>query len=136
MKVSPNRVISTPGQPKSTTGKLLNAAGRNCSSRYLNTVIRFDTMTNRPPSRTHLAAAGCLAAKLFQNCIMQPPSSAAQTLFHLRIQHHILNRFIHHPHKTQNPEALQFHDNAVHHAHADGAIRHLCQGAKGHIVLE
>ena len=26
-------------------------------------------MTKRPPSRTHLAAAGCLAAKLFQKFI-------------------------------------------------------------------
>ena len=40
LKVSPNRVMSMPGQPKSTTGRLANALGRNCSSRYLNTVMR------------------------------------------------------------------------------------------------
>ena len=67
-----------PGQPKAVSPRPAKAAGRNCSIRYLNTVIRLLTMTNRPPSRTHLAAAGCLSAKLFQNFIV---SSLYQALF-------------------------------------------------------
>jgi len=62
-----------PGQPKSTTGRLLNALGKNCSSRYLKTVMRLDTITKSPPSRTHLAAAGCRAAKLFQKFMQDSP---------------------------------------------------------------
>ena len=61
---------------------------------------------------------------------------SATTLFHLHVQYHILNSLINHPHKTNDPESLQFHDDAVHHAHADGTVRHLCKGTKRHIVLE
>ena len=62
-KVSPKRVMGIPGQPKSTMGRPAKAAGRKVSRMYLNTVITLLTMTNKPPSRIHLAAAGCLAAK-------------------------------------------------------------------------
>lgn len=64
---------------------------QNCSSRYLNTVTRLDTITNSPPSRTHLAAAGCFAAKLFHSCINSPSlsSAVAQALFQLCVQYQV-----------------------------------------------
>ena len=61
--ISPNNVMSIPGNPKSMFGSPANASGRNSNIRYLNTVIRLLTITNRPPSRTHLEAPGCLSAK-------------------------------------------------------------------------
>lgn len=93
---------------KSTTGRLLNTAGKNCSSRYLNTVTRLDTITNSPPSRTHLAAAGCFAAKLFHSCINSPSlsSAVAQALFQLCVQYQVFHGFYDHPHKADDPESL------------------------------
>ena len=72
------QVCEVTGQPKSITGKLANAFGKNCKSRYLKTVMRFDTMTNSPPSRTHYAVSGCLAAKRSQNSILLFPIKPAQ----------------------------------------------------------
>lgn len=63
LKVSPNKVMSIPGNPKSTFGSPANANGRNNKSKYLSTVIKLLTITNRPPSRIHLEAPGCLSAK-------------------------------------------------------------------------
>ena len=82
-----------PGQPKSTTGRLANALGRNCSSRYLNTVMRLDTMTSSPPSRTHLAAAGCFAAKVFQKFIGQYRTMQASTMKPLKTPPKLEYRF-------------------------------------------
>ena len=43
----------------------MKASGRKVRIRYLKTVTALETITNRPPSRIHLAAPGCFSAKLF-----------------------------------------------------------------------
>ena len=40
------------------------------------------------------------------------------------------------PQQADDPEALQLHDDAVHHAHADGTVGHLGQSTQRHIILE
>src|SRR5699024_7968240 len=138
-KVSPNKVSGMPGQPKLASPRPANAAGRNCSIRYLNTVIRLLTITNRPPSRTHLAAAGCLAAKLFQKFIYLYPPQFYQTSLVCSVL--LLCLAAGKESLDQTAQALE--EVAVHHGHhAAGHIHghraagHLGNAAEGHVVDE
>ena len=59
-----------------------------------------------------------------------------QALFHAAVQHEVFHSLKNHPHKADDPEALQLHHDAVHHAHADSAVGHFGQRPQRHIVLE
>ena len=87
LKVSPNKVISIPGNPKSTFGSPANASGKNSNIKYFSTVIRLLTITNKPPSRIHFDAPGCFSANpshkpLIFSIILIPFSLDCETLLY------------------------------------------------------